>query len=84
MILELLHAAIPARVFVVAGDIAEAEGISLSYESWLAEHCHVMWNNKVLSEAQIHGRRNDDLRLFPVAMFNQDLVPLKLGRFYPA
>ena len=60
-----------------------AEGISLSYESWLAEHCYVVWTDNGLPGPQISEYRSDDVRLFPVAMFNQDLAPLKLGRFYP-
>lgn len=84
ILLEHLHATIPTRVFFVPGDIAVAEGISLSYESWLAEHCHVMWTDNALSEPQLPEYRSDDVLQLPVAMFNQDLAPLKLGRFYPA
>lgn len=61
-----------------------AEGIRLSYQTWLAEHCHVLWTNNTSPQPQIPGHASDKVREFPVLMFNQVLASAKRGRFYPA
>jgi len=61
-----------------------AEGIRLSYQTWLAEHCHVLWTNNASTQPQIPVHASGKVRELPVMMFNQALAPLKRGRFYPA
>jgi SAM-dependent methyltransferase len=61
-----------------------AEGIRLSYQTWLAEHCHVLWTSNASPQPQIPAHASGKVRELPVMMFNQALAPLKRGRFYPA
>lgn len=61
-----------------------AEGICLSYRSWLAEHRHVLWIENTASLPQVPEPVDEAVRVYPIAMFNQALAPLQRGRFYPA
>jgi hypothetical protein len=61
-----------------------SDGIRLTYQSWLAEHSHVLWTNNTLPQPQIPGQASEEVREFPVVMFDQAIAPLKRGRFYPA
>ena len=61
-----------------------AEGICLSYASWLAEHRHVLWIENTASLPQVPEPVDEAVRVYPIAMFNQALAPLQRGRFYPA
>lgn len=62
-----------------------AVGLALEYRSRLALHRHVCWcGGPPVDEPAIPPFDPDRVERLPVASFNQRLVPLKLGRFYPA
>lgn len=68
-------------------DNSTATALAVCYRSWMALHEHVAW----IAAPSVHSPslrlpryRPELVRLFATALFNDSLVPLKLGRFYPA
>jgi SAM-dependent methyltransferase len=58
--------------------------LTLTFASSLAQHRHVLWSSSVEPPLQLAGFVGEYVQVLPVALFNQALAPLKLGRFYPA
>jgi ubiquinone/menaquinone biosynthesis C-methylase UbiE len=44
----------------------------------------VLWADDQSSRPEVPGYASDMVRIYPLTQFNQALVPLKLGRFYPS
>ncbi|MGC1952885.1 MAG: methyltransferase domain-containing protein [Gammaproteobacteria bacterium] len=68
-------------------DNSTATALAVRYRSWMASHEHVAWiaaPSVPSPSLKLPRYRPELVRLFTTTLFNDSLVPLKLGRFYPA
>jgi hypothetical protein len=59
-------------------------GVTLTYQSRLAKHRHVLWTSNTQTTPQIGEFSDEFVMTLPLSAFKHQLAPLKSGRFYPA